>query len=68
MWGERKERERETAPQEMTASQDMTLYTRKQGYLFSNDRKMCTGICLGDIPIIQHEHYTTATSVIKNHY
>ena len=28
--------------------------------------KMCTGICLGDVPIIQNEQYTTATSPVKN--
>ena len=40
--------------------------TRTQGYLFPNDIKMCTGICLGNAPIIQHRKYTTATSLIKN--
>ena len=29
--------------------------TGVQGYLFANDIKVCTGICLGDIPIIQNE-------------
>ena len=29
---------------------------------------MCTGICLGDVPVIQREEYTTATSLIKNNY
>ena len=42
--------------------------SRIQGYLFANDIKMCTGLCLGDVPIIQHDQYTTATSVIKNNY
>ena len=38
--------------------------TRIQGYLFTNDIKMCPGICFGDISIIQYEQYTT--SPIKN--
>ena len=28
--------------------------------------KMCTGICLGDVPVIQYEQYTTDTSQVKN--
>ena len=35
--------------------------TRTQGYLFVNDIKMCTGICLGDVPSIQNEQYTIAS-------
>ena len=44
------------------------VHTRIQGYLFANDIKMCTGICLGDVQIIQNGLYTTATSPIKNNY
>ena len=54
--------------------------SRTQGYLFTNDIEMCTGICLGDIPVIKkkkttkktnkqkNEQYTTATSVIEDNY
>ena len=35
-------------------------------FLFPNDIKIGTGICLGDIPIIQNEQYTTATSPLQN--
>ena len=38
---------------------------RIQGYLFANDIKMCIGICLGDVPVIQNEQYTKAISLIK---
>ena len=34
--------------------------TRIQGYLFADDIKMCTGIGLGNVPVIQYEQYTTA--------
>ena len=44
------------------------LFTRLQGYPFTNDIKICTGICLSNVPIIQHEQYTTATSPVKNNY
>ena len=27
---------------------------------------MCTGICLGDVPIIQNEEYLTAAWLMKN--
>ena len=39
--------------------------TRIERYLFANDIKMCTEICLSGVPIIQHEQYTTATSLSK---
>ena len=42
--------------------------TRIQGYLLANDLKMCAGIWPGDIPIIQNEWSTTATSLIENNY
>ena len=38
------------------------------GYLFANNIKMCTGICLGDVQTIQNKQYATATSLIKNNY
>ena len=45
------------------------LFPRIQGYLFANEIKMCTGICLGDIPIIfKKTNSTTATSLIKDNY
>ena len=34
---------------EVPASQ---VRTRIQGYLFASDIKVCTGICLGDVPVI----------------
>ena len=33
-----------------------------QGHFFAKDIKTCTGICLGDVPVIQNEQRTTATS------
>ena len=43
-------------------------YRRIQGYLFANDMQMCTGFCLGDVPIMQYKQYTTAKSPVKcNH-
>ena len=32
---------------------DVWWCAHKQGYLFASDLKMCTGICPGDIPLIQ---------------
>ena len=37
--------------------------TRIQGYLFANDIKMCTGICLGDVPIFQKTNSTEQLQV-----
>ena len=42
------------------------IFTGIQGYLFASDIKMCIRICLGEVPVIQNEQYTTATSLIKN--
>ena len=42
--------------------------TKIQGYLFVKDIKMCTGIFLGDVPVIQNEQYTTTPSLIQNNY
>ena len=33
-----------------------------QGYLFANGTKMCTEICLGDIPMIQKTNSTLHNS------
>ena len=47
----------------------VTRDTRIHGFLFVNNITMCTGMRLGgDVPIIQNEEYTKATSLIKNDY
>ena len=51
------------------ATDDRALsITRIQGCLFANDMKMCTAICLGDVPIIQNEQYRPATNPVKNNF
>ena len=34
--------------------------------LFAIDIKMCTAVCLGEVPVIQNEQRTIATSSVKN--
>ena len=38
-------------------------FSRIQGYLFASDIRMCTGICLGDVPIIQQTNSTQQLQV-----
>ena len=44
------------------------LDTRIKGCLIANYIKICTGSCLDNIPIIQYEQCTTATSPMKYDY
>ena len=46
-----------------TISVEALRTTRIQGYLFANDIKMCTEICLGDVTIIQKTNSTQQLQV-----